>query len=415
MTSLKFLGTFAGSIKERAMKVYIICRESFPNGMAGTNRIKCYAKALQLGGIDCTVINYTRTETKGSTRNPERAGVWEGIPFFYVGEDNIKPPHKIPRLWRKYKDQFLLKMFLRRNLEPGDVVIGYVNSDTDLLCRVIDIIHSKGASYVRELCEIPFFGGQSRKEKKGLEDILGRLFPKCDGFISISDPLTELAKEHMKPEARILKLPILVDYDGFLLPDKSEEADVPYIFHSGTLFEQKDGVLGMIEAFGKAFPRIGRKTRMVFTGNPANSPDGKQIKEMIARYGLEDRITFTGFIDYSTLKDYLSKASLVVINKHPNIQNKYCFSTKLGEYLAAGKPVVITDVGEAMNYLTDGKNAYVVRRDDVNALSDAIVKAFTNEEERKRIGEAGRILCKEAFDYRSVSSRFSDFLRSLQA
>ena len=415
MTSLKFFGTFADISRFSTMKVYIICREAFPNGMAGTNRIKCYAKALQTGGIDCTVINYTRTEAKGSTRNPEREGVWEGIPFFYVGEDNIKPPHKIPRLWRKYKDQFLLKRFMRKNLMPGDIVIGYANSDTDFLCGVIDIVHSRGAFYVRELGEIPFFGGKRRKEVKGLEHILKELFPKCDAFLSISDPLTDLAREHMKPEARILKLPILVDYDAFLLPDRSDEAPVPYIFHSGTLYEQKDGVLGMLEAFGKALPRLGGNAAMVFTGNPKDTPDSAAIMDMISRYGLEDKVTFTGFIDNSTLKEYLSKAYLVVINKHPNIQNKYCFSTKLGEYLAAGKPVVITDVGEAMNYLTDGENAYIVRRDDVDALSEAIVKAFTNKEDRKRIGEAGRILCKEAFDYRNISSRFLDFLRSLQA
>lgn len=64
---------------------------------------------------------------------------------------------------------------------------------------------------------------------------------------------------------------------------------------------------------------------------------------------------FTGYLSHEDLKDYLSKASMVIINKYRNQQNEHCFSTKLGEYLAAAKPVIITNVGEAMNWLENGR------------------------------------------------------------
>ena len=34
------------------MKVYIVTTEPFPNGLAATGRIKCYAKALISEGVD---------------------------------------------------------------------------------------------------------------------------------------------------------------------------------------------------------------------------------------------------------------------------------------------------------------------------------------------------------------------------
>lgn len=53
-----------------------------------------------------------------------------------------------------------------------------------------------------------------------------------------------------------MKVPILVDFPQYEMIDRSDEADVPYIFHSGTLSQQKDGFLDMLEAFAKAIKKI---------------------------------------------------------------------------------------------------------------------------------------------------------------
>jgi hypothetical protein len=38
------------------MKVYIVTKQGFPNGMAATSRIKGYARAIHDGGVECEVI-----------------------------------------------------------------------------------------------------------------------------------------------------------------------------------------------------------------------------------------------------------------------------------------------------------------------------------------------------------------------
>ena len=62
----------------------------------------------------------------------------------------------------------------------------------------------------------------------------------------------------------------------------------------------------------------------------------------------------------------------MIINKRPNLQNRYCFATKLGEYLLTGKPVIISDVGEAKNYLKDGESAYIVDSGQPNLIAKKI-------------------------------------------
>lgn len=397
------------------MKVYIITREPFPCGMAGTNRIKCYVKALKQSGVQCEVIIFTRTEIYGKPpKNTIGKGVLEGMPFTYIGGTPLRHKNVIVRKFNDFIDRWRTLLFLSHNLQTGDIVLSYCGVYARYINVVIDIVHGKKVKFVRDLCELPY--GTSKEtdsNKKWRKFTLTKQFPKCDGFIAISDSLAELAEKYKRTDAQILKVPIMVDFDKYSLPDKSSEASIPYIFHSGTLTEQKDGILGMIEAFGIALQKLSIPIMFISTGNKENSPHREAINELIDKYHLENKLMFTGYLSEKELKEYLSKASLVIINKYETQQNKYCFSTKLAEYMAASKPIIITHVGEAMNWLMDNRDAYVVRPHDTNALAEKIIEVFTNSEKRHVIASNGFETCKACFDYKNYGDKLIDFFTKL--
>ena len=305
-------------------------------------------------------------------------------------------------------------LYLFKHLREGDIVLGFLSASPYFISSIINIVHLKKAKYIRELCELPYGTSEETAKKIKLRQFtLTNLFPKCDGFIAISNALVALAKKYKRTDAKILKVPILVDFEKYCLTDKSSEVDVPYIFHSGTLYEQKDGILGMIEAFGIALRQIPFTIRFISTGKMEDSPHKEVIHELIKKYHLKDKILFTGYLSESELKDYLSKASLVIINKYDTQQNKYCFSTKLAEYLAASKPVIITRVGEAMNWLTDSKDAYIVETRQIDSLSEKIVEAFIDVQKRHAIAENGFNTCKNSFDYQNYSKQLIDFFTQI--
>ena len=176
----------------------------------------------------------------------------------------------------------------------------------------------------------------------------------------------------------------MVEYEHFKMQNKSMDANVPYIFHSGTLYQQKDGILGMIEAFGIAKQQL-----------------------------LSPSIEFVGYLTRDQVKEYLSKASLVISNRPKSKQDYYGFSTKLGEYLASGTPLITTYWGEAINWLKNGENAYIIEPENTKALADTIVHVFNNFDEAKRIGLKGQELCHTHFDYRVWSKPLVNFLTSM--
>ena len=397
------------------MNVYIITRQPFPHGMAATNRIICLAKAIATQDIKCKVLIFTRTEVYGNkVRNIEKKGDFEGLEFQYMGKTPLRGKYPVIRKFHDLTDQVRLYYFLLTRLNKNDVVISVAGKDVRFINSLIHLIRYKKAKFVRELCEIPYgTGKETQSTIKKREYTFKKQFPLCDGIIAISDTLMNLAKKHTSSKCRIIKIPILVDFEKFYIPDKSSDAAIPYIFHSGTLYEQKDGVLGMFEAFGKACNTLPETIHFISTGNPKESPQHYEILKIIDQYQIADKLTFVGYLYSEQIREYLSKASLVVINKHPNQQNLYGFSTKLGEYLAAGKPVVISEVGEAMNWLKDGESAYIVKPDDTDILAKTIVDAYTNSEKRKVIGKNGQNVCKVNFDFRNYGEKIGLFLHEI--
>jgi glycosyltransferase involved in cell wall biosynthesis len=398
------------------MKVIILTGEPFPNGMAATNRIKCYASAIKDGGIDCEVAIFRRTERYGlKPQNTEGKGMLEGvIPFHFIGGTPLRGSNVLKRQIDDRLDVWKTERYIKHNLQKGDVLLLYMGQYIKQSLRFMRVAHGNGALCVRDLCELPFGTGAETKKAIRLRKLtLEKQLPQLDGIISISDALLKLAQVYASPSCKHIKVPILVDFAHYYLPDQSPEAEVPYIFHAGTLFEQKDGILGMIEAFGKAVKQLPMSIRFVSTGNIDKSPHNEEINRLMKQYQLDDKLFFTGYLSDSKLRDYLSKASLVIIYKYNTQQNNYCFSTKLGEYLAAAKPVIITNVGEAMNWLNNAESAYVVEPEDTDVLAESIIRVFTKPEEARKIGIEGQKVCRSCFDYRNWSQPMVNFFKYL--
>ncbi len=397
------------------MKVFIVTGEPFPNGMAATNRIKCYAKAIIAQHIDCEVVIVQKTENALHPKNTLQSGLADNIvPFRYVLGSPINSRNWLIRQFVIRTSFLRMSWFLSKRVNAGDVIFGYLGNNLKLTEYLMQFAHRRGAVYCRDLCELPYFMiGDKHLAQQKRQYMFDNVFPRTDGVVAISDNLVNLVKPYMSDNSCLIKIPILVDFDKYALPDHSDEAKFPFIFHAGTLTEHKDGFVGMLKAFAIASQKLSSEIHFVVAGNLEHSVDKEKILAVIKEYDLSSRVHFLGYLKPDELLKPLSEASLVVLNKVPNEQNLYGFSTKLGEYLAAGKPVIITRVGEAINWLTDKENAYIIDHSDINQLASAIVDAFENPEQRKRLGENARLLCQRSFDYKVYGKALREMFETL--
>ena len=84
------------------------------------------------------------------------------------------------------------------------------------------------------------------------------------------------------------------------------------------------------------------------------------------------------------------------------------------EAVAAGKPIVATNVGGVPELVTSGLNGFLVPPRDPAALSNAMIRVMRLPEiERRRMGEAGRARCAAKHNLEHVVDTWESWLREL--
>jgi glycosyltransferase involved in cell wall biosynthesis len=73
------------------------------------------------------------------------------------------------------------------------------------------------------------------------------------------------------------------------------------------------------------------------------------------------------------------------------------FSNSILEYMAAGLPVVVTDVGGAREAVSDGESGFIVPARDDEAMAARIIMLLDDPERARVMGARGRLIVKERF------------------
>lgn len=73
------------------------------------------------------------------------------------------------------------------------------------------------------------------------------------------------------------------------------------------------------------------------------------------------------------------------------------FSNSILEYMAAGKPVVATDVGGASEAVVDGETGYLVQSDHDRIMAKNLIELLGDEAKAKRFGAKGREIAEKEF------------------
>ena len=115
----------------------------------------------------------------------------------------------------------------------------------------------------------------------------------------------------------------------------------------------------------------------------------QQIKSLVKELGIEDSVSFTGYI-----ADGLSMIPSIDISVIPS--RKEPFGRVIIESMACKKPVIATNVWGALDIVTP-ETGLLVPPDDPEALADAILTLINSPELRWKMGEAGYRRVKENF------------------
>jgi len=121
--------------------------------------------------------------------------------------------------------------------------------------------------------------------------------------------------------------------------------------------------------------------------------DGLMKGEMERELSHYKNVTFTGQIPYSDIQYYIAFCDILVSPHNPQIDGNEFFGspTKLYEYMAMGKGIVASDLGQIGKVLKNRVTGYLVKPGDVSQLIEGIVDLIQNRELRLKMGENARL------------------------
>lgn len=153
-----------------------------------------------------------------------------------------------------------------------------------------------------------------------------------------------------------------------------------------------------IDVFLDAIGRIARQfpsARVLIVGE---GDERQRLTQMRDETGLRDSVQFLG--NRTDVPRLLMASDIGVLSSHSE-----GLSNAIIEYMAAGLPVVCTDVGGNTEMVEDGHNGCVVPAGDSTAMAAALQKLLADPAAVRAMGQRGRQRAQDMFDINSCVAR----------
>ena len=366
----------------------IIIGHCYLPGSAASNRVFSFAKGYHNIGKNVTVILHS-----GYGVIPP---VLEGVKIVNVQEKNI--PGKLLRK--------LLIMRPILNAFKKNFVVGKTSVHIYRTPYWAHFLSYKKYNKFYERGEVPFYA-----EKKSPMYLLKEYLSlweihKAMGLLAQTYALKDFYAA--KGVKNIDVSNMIVDPSRFNI--EKQDNGQKYIAYCGTVSKHKDGVDDLIKAFAIFHEKHPEYLLKIIGGFVSEYDDKEELFALRSSLGLEDSVVFTGRVSREEMPEYLMNASMLALARPDNIQARYGFPTKVGEYLCTGNPVVLTKVGELPMYFTDKVNCLLADPDKPESFAESLGWLASHESEGKVIGKNGRDMIDKFFSQEGQAQRAIEFM-----
>ena len=193
-----------------------------------------------------------------------------------------------------------------------------------------------------------------------------------------------------------------VPVDGY--PEREEGNDPPRVLYVGLLTPRK-GVLDLLAASRMLRERGVAHELWLLGGTPDEGP----AAEAEVRAGLDDSAKLLGTRPPEAMPAEFAAADVFCL---PSWWEAMPLSVL--EAMAAGLPVVATDVGDVGRAVDDGVTGYVVPAKNAEKLAEALESLLTDRELRLKMGVAGRGRVVDMFSSEVTAARVSELYAELE-
>lgn len=374
---------------------------TFPNGGGATSRLVAWATGLSKCGVSVRVVCLRPGPPEFVKDLPGDEGQFGGISYRYVvGRFDTKGG--IHALIQEARATARLVGEIARLRKGGPQPVVYYYSPEQIHFALAAWLTSKvrGAKFLGERTEYPFTGSNKARRytlKNRLREAL--VYKTFDGYIGISTALERYVTARKGRRSWVLRVPALIDQSAIL---PFAPTSVKVVCYCGYIGSEES--IASMEAFSAALPPGDEGWRLLLIGQIQKR---EALDAAIERLGLQGRVDAVGAVSRQDMPRMMASASIHVLPRKEGEFSRYGFPTKLGEYMASGRTVVVTDTGDIAMYVKDGVNGFLVPPDNPAAFAEKLRLAMSDEGLRNAVGARGRETAVEEFGNENWAKRLA--------
>lgn len=223
---------------------------------------------------------------------------------------------------------------------------------------------------------------------------------RAAGVIALSDRLAELKRAEGLAPGNIHVIAPGVDLDLFEGPfvDPFPGYEGPLVVFVGRLVPEKG-----VRVLAHAAAQLGTpNARVIFIGD---GPERAALEAIRARFGLQDRVQFTGFRPHDEVPSILKRADVLVL---PSLSEE--LGSVLLEAMSAGVAIVASRTGGIPSLVHHEINGLLVPPGDPAELAAALDRVLTDESLAARLRSGAR--AQAGRDWNAVAARVLEVYES---
>ena len=193
-----------------------------------------------------------------------------------------------------------------------------------------------------------------------------RVWRAADGYVTITRAFAKELAGLFGERRRVAAAPSGVRLDSSRTYAPSPQTEPATVAYAGHFYSWK-GADVVLEALA----RLPRVHGLLIGGRPTDSDLGR-LRALAGARGLTGRVTFTGLVAPSEVGPLLARADVLALPTVDTPYARYTSPLKLFEYMAAGRPIVASDLPALREIVEQGRTATLVAPGDPEAMAAGV-------------------------------------------
>jgi glycosyltransferase involved in cell wall biosynthesis len=319
-----------------------------------------------------------------------------GVPVEYKYLTGSSSTNKLSRILRLAKNFWRTLRYIRRHnpdiihyFLPGSYLLGGYAAT---LLRRKHLIMSRRSQ-----------NDYQKKHHKIATVLEHRLHKRMSRVLANSQKVATQLKDEGVNDKQLRLIYNGVDLDRYSLnadPEFRESLDIPndaLVFTIvANLFFYK-GHQDLLHAFANIHSQLPENWVLLCVGR--NTGELDSLQKLATKLGLENHIRFLG--QRMDIPEIVSASDIGILASHEE-----GFSNAILEFMACGKPMMVTRVGGNAEAVLDQQCGYVVAPKDSDQMADALLKLATDPQIRDTFGQAARERVSQEFSLTACVDKY---------